>query len=165
MTDRTTSIRVAGLGGMGVLTAAGVLGSALLRRGYSVKKAEVHGMSQRGGSVSSEVRFGTRVLSPMIPRGEMDYLVLLEPDQRPLYERDLHAASVVLSVADFDATRVTNPRTVNIAMLGWLSIYLDVSRDRWSEAIRDHLPQRVVAINLEAFDAGVQAGKEHRRHG
>jgi indolepyruvate ferredoxin oxidoreductase beta subunit len=163
--ERSTNIRVAGLGGMGVLTAAGVLGDALLRHGYRVKKAEVHGMSQRGGSVSSEVRFGTQVLSPMIPRGEMDYLVLLEPDQRPLYERDLHPSTVVLSVADFDVTSVANPRAVNIAMLGWLSVYLDVPRDAWQEAIRERLPQRVAAINLDAFDAGAHTGQEHRRHG
>ena len=62
-----TNIRIAGLGGMGVLKATLILGEVLFEEGFDVKKAEVHGMAQRGGSVSSDVRFGKRVKSPMIP--------------------------------------------------------------------------------------------------
>ena len=62
----------AGIGGQGVILASDLLTVAAFRSGYDVKKSELHGMSQRGGSVSSDVRFGTKVWSPMVPRGEAD---------------------------------------------------------------------------------------------
>ena len=68
--EKTTNVTVAGLGGQGVLTVTDILAEVLFRAGFDVKKSEVHGMSQRGGSVSSEVRFGKSVASPMVPEGE-----------------------------------------------------------------------------------------------
>ena len=67
--DRVTNIVVAGLGGQGALKASDIVADAAVRTGLDVKKSEVHGMSQRGGSVSSDVRFGPRVFSPMVPPG------------------------------------------------------------------------------------------------
>ncbi len=79
--SRIVNVVLAGIGGQGVIKASDILADAALRAGRDVKKAEVHGMSQRGGSVTSDVRFGTapedRVLSPMVPRGEADFLVVL----------------------------------------------------------------------------------------
>lgn len=75
MQDKITNVRIAGLGGMGVLKASLILGELLFECGYDVKKAEVHGMSQRGGSISSDVRFGKKVVSPMIPDGKIDFLL------------------------------------------------------------------------------------------
>jgi indolepyruvate ferredoxin oxidoreductase beta subunit len=69
---------VAGVGGQGALLASNVLADVGVRAGYDVKKAELHGMSQRGGSVNSHVRWGEKVLSPVIGRGEVDYLIALE---------------------------------------------------------------------------------------
>src|SRR5512133_986528 len=76
-----TNVVLAGLGGQGVLTASDILAQAVLRAGYDVKKSEIKGMSQRGGSVTSDVRFGRAVFSPMVPAGEADFLVVLEPTQ------------------------------------------------------------------------------------
>jgi len=59
-----------GLGGQGVLKASDILADVAFSAGLDVKKSDVHGMSQRGGSVASDVRFGERVFSPMVPRGE-----------------------------------------------------------------------------------------------
>ena len=70
------SILLAGVGGQGVLTMAKVLGEAVLSRGESVVMSEVHGLSQRGGSVIVEMRVGAR--SPLIPRGGADFLISLE---------------------------------------------------------------------------------------
>jgi len=67
-----------GVGGQGILTASDILAEAGLRAGYDVKKSEVHGMSQRGGVVSSHVRFGPRVYSPLIGQGEADFLLSFE---------------------------------------------------------------------------------------
>lgn len=69
---------VVGVGGQGALLASNVLAEVGVRAGYDVKKAEVHGMSQRGGSVNSHVRWGEVVRSPVIGRGEVDYLIALE---------------------------------------------------------------------------------------
>jgi indolepyruvate ferredoxin oxidoreductase beta subunit len=67
-----------GVGGQGILTASDILAELGLRAGYDVKKSEVHGMSQRGGAVSSHVRFGPRVYSPLIAQGEVDFLLSFE---------------------------------------------------------------------------------------
>ncbi|MFH1635451.1 MAG: indolepyruvate oxidoreductase subunit beta [Chloroflexota bacterium] len=69
---------VVGVGGQGALLASNVLAEVGLRAGFDVKKAEVHGMSQRGGSVNSHVRWGADVKSPVIGRGEVDVLLSLE---------------------------------------------------------------------------------------
>ncbi|MDT8440948.1 MAG: indolepyruvate oxidoreductase subunit beta [Desulfuromonadales bacterium] len=69
-----TNILMAGVGGQGTLLASEILSEVLMLAGHDVKKAEVHGMAQRGGSVVSHVRFGSRVFSPTIPEGEADIL-------------------------------------------------------------------------------------------
>lgn len=74
MENKVTNILLAGVGGQGTLLASEVLSEALMLGGYDVKKSEVHGMSQRGGSVTSHVRFGAKVYSPLIPEGEADLL-------------------------------------------------------------------------------------------
>ena len=67
-----------GVGGQGTLLASNVLAHIGVRAGFDVKKAEVHGMAQRGGSVSSHMRWGEEIHSPLIGRGEVDYLVAFE---------------------------------------------------------------------------------------
>ena len=79
--SKVTNVVVAGLGGQGVLQGTDILADVALRAGYDVKKSEIKGMSQRGGSVTGDVRFGERVFSPMVPAGEADYLLVLEPTQ------------------------------------------------------------------------------------
>jgi indolepyruvate ferredoxin oxidoreductase beta subunit len=74
----TVNIVFAGVGGQGVLTASEALGRAAMHAGHEVKKSEVHGMAQRGGSVESQVRFGGFVNSPLIPSGSADFLVAFE---------------------------------------------------------------------------------------
>jgi indolepyruvate ferredoxin oxidoreductase beta subunit len=74
----TTNFLLVGVGGQGILTASDILAEFGLRAGCDVKKSEVHGMSQRGGAVSSHVRFGPRVYSPLIAQGEVDFLIALE---------------------------------------------------------------------------------------
>jgi len=74
MADKVTNILLAGVGGQGILLASEVLSEVMMLAGYDVKKNEIHGMSQRGGSVVSHVRFGKEVFSPIIPEGEADVL-------------------------------------------------------------------------------------------
>ena len=75
---KTMNIMIVGVGGQGSLLASKLLGRLLLTKGYDIKVSEVHGMSQRGGSVVTYVRFGDRVYSPIVDKGEADYIVSFE---------------------------------------------------------------------------------------
>ncbi len=74
----TKNVMIVGVGGQGSLLASKLLGHLLLEQGYDVKVSEVHGMSQRGGSVVTYVRYGDKVASPVIDKGEADYIVSFE---------------------------------------------------------------------------------------
>ncbi|MBV1820060.1 indolepyruvate oxidoreductase subunit beta [Anaerosalibacter bizertensis] len=76
--DNTKSILLVGVGGQGTILASKVLSEGLVEAGYDVKMSEIHGMAQRGGSVSTQVRFGDKVFSPIIGKGEADILVSFE---------------------------------------------------------------------------------------
>jgi indolepyruvate ferredoxin oxidoreductase, beta subunit len=78
MSDRVYNVLIVGVGGQGIILASDVLGKVAAAHGYDVKKNEIHGMAQRGGSVSSHVRFGKRVSSPIIKMGEADVLLSFE---------------------------------------------------------------------------------------
>lgn len=75
---KTTNLMIVGVGGQGTLLASKLLGRLLVSEGYDVKVSEVHGMSQRGGSVVTYVKFGEKVYSPVITEGEADYIVSFE---------------------------------------------------------------------------------------
>jgi indolepyruvate ferredoxin oxidoreductase beta subunit len=74
----TMNILIVGVGGQGVLLASQILSEVALQAGYDVKKSEVHGMSQRGGVVSSHIRIGRKVYSPLIPSGRADVILAFE---------------------------------------------------------------------------------------
>lgn len=74
----TRSIMIVGVGGQGSLLASKLLGKLLMNEGYDVKVSEVHGMSQRGGSVVTYVRYGDKVYSPVIDEGEADFIISFE---------------------------------------------------------------------------------------
>lgn len=76
--NQTKNIMIAGVGGQGTLLASRLLGHLLLKKGYDLKISEVHGMSQRGGSVVTYVRYGKKVHSPVIEKGEADILLSFE---------------------------------------------------------------------------------------
>ena len=156
---RLASVVFAGLGGQGVIKASDILADAAFRDGRDVKKAEIHGMSQRGGSVTSDVRFGDEVLSPMVPRGEADYLVVLSADQvennLPLLKSD-----GILIPPDFVAeSSLPNRRSLNVALLGALSHHLDIPVPVWLDAIRAALPARLHEVNEKAFQMGRAAAR------
>jgi len=74
MDAKITNILLVGVGGQGILLAAEILSETCMLAGFDVKKSEIHGMSQRGGSVVSHVRYGREVFSPIVPEGEGDIL-------------------------------------------------------------------------------------------
>ena len=76
--NQVTSVLIVGVGGQGTLLASRLLGNAMVTAGFDVKVSEVHGMSQRGGSVETYVRYGEKVYSPVIEKGGADYILAFE---------------------------------------------------------------------------------------
>lgn len=153
------NIKFAGIGGMGVLKASLIFSEAVFRSGADVKKAEVHGMSQRGGSLCSDVRFGKNVFSPMIPKGEVDILVLLQDDQLPLYQAYLNQNAIILKASQIDITKLSNRKSLNIAMLGLLSTYLSLDDKLFFDVIKENLPDKLYESNHAAFLYGKSIGE------
>ena len=89
--SKTTSIMIVGVGGQGSLLASKLLGRLLVDDGYDVKVSEVHGMSQRGGSVVTYVRFGEKVYSPIVTAGEADFIIAFEKLEAARYAPYLKA--------------------------------------------------------------------------
>ncbi len=126
----TKSIMIVGVGGQGTLLASKLLGRLLLSRGYDVKVSEVHGMSQRGGSVVTYVRWGDRVYSPIINKGQADcilsfelleaarYTEYLKPDGRIIVNsQQINPMPVIAGTASYPENLVEK--------LGALGIHVD----------------------------------------
>ncbi len=154
MPDRVINVCVAGLGGQGVIKASDILADVAFRAGMDVKKAEVHGMSQRGGSVTSDVRYGPTVLSPMIPRGEADFLLVLAPSEVEVTRPLLRDGGVLIPPDLVDEKALPNRKSLNVALLGALSRHLDLPESLWLDAIRAALPERLHDVNERAFRIG-----------
>jgi indolepyruvate ferredoxin oxidoreductase, beta subunit len=189
--NKVKNILLAGVGGQGILLASEVISEVMLMAGLDVKKNEVHGMSQRGGSVVSHVRYGEKVYSSIIPEGEVDilfsfelletcrYLPLLRKNGRVVVNdwkiappsvalgkqpypenltdsiRQQFPATTVVSGLDL-ALAAGNAKTVNTVLLGALSNILEFDRELWLTALRKMIPQRLLEVNLRAFDSGCQ---------
>ena len=136
--SKVTNILVSGIGGQGVMTAAEILSQTALHQGYDVKKTEVAGMAQRGGVVTSHVRFGDKVLSPSIPAGEADILVGFEPAEALRWCGQLRPDGVAM------VNRVRQePPVVSFGLY-----------DYPDDPVGD---MRKAGINVHAFDAGAIA--------
>lgn len=189
--SKVNNILLAGVGGQGILLASEVISEVMLLAGLDVKKNEIHGMSQRGGSVVSHVRYGEKVHSSIIPEGEVDilfsfevletcrYLPLLRKNGRvvvndwkiappsvalgkQVYPENLLESirrqfplTTVVSGLDL-ALQAGNSKAVNTVLLGALSNILDFDRDLWLTALRRMIPERLLAVNLQAFALGCQ---------
>ena len=152
--SKVNNIVVAGLGGQGVLKVTDILSEALFKAGFDVKKSEVHGMSQRGGSVSSEVRYGEEVASPMVPAGEADVLAVLDSTQLEVARGVLKADGVAIVPEDLPLDKLQNPKALNTMMLGAVSKYIDLPVESFIEALKKNLPEKLHAMNIEMFELG-----------
>jgi indolepyruvate ferredoxin oxidoreductase beta subunit len=159
MGARVVNVVFAGLGGQGAIKASDILADAAFRAGHDVKKAEIHGMSQRGGSVTSDVRYGPEVLSPMIPRGQADFMVVLAPSEVEVNRPNLKAGGLLIPPDAVDEARLTNKRSLNVALLGALAARLDLPEACWLEAIKAALPERLHGVNEQAFRLGQESAR------
>ena len=100
---KTTSLMIVGVGGQGTLLASKLLGKLLMAQGYDVKVSEVHGMSQRGGSVVTYVKYGDKVYSPVITEGEADYIVSFEKLEAARYVSCLkEGGKIIVNTQEID---------------------------------------------------------------
>lgn len=97
MENDVKNIMIVGVGGQGALLASKTLGQVLLDSGYDVKVSEVHGMSQRGGSVVTYVRYGKKVYSPIIDKGEADFIVSFELLEAARYTQYLKKGGYIVT--------------------------------------------------------------------
>lgn len=142
MSDKVTNILLVGVGGQGTLLASEILSETFMLAGFDVKKSEIHGMSQRGGSVVSHVRFGREVASPTVPEGEGDVLLGFELLETYRYLSLLHTGAKVV-VNDY---RILPPSV----LLGQ-----EVYPDDLTERIRCRFPDFLLVDGLHlAREAG-----------
>lgn len=186
----TKNIMIVGVGGQGTLLASRILGNVLIGEGYDVKVSEVHGMSQRGGSVVTYVRYGDAVASPIIEEGEADIILafeLLEAlralpflkaggkmlvnrqaiDPMPVItgaakypqnaEEELQqkASAVVLDALHL-AKSAGNSKAVNVVLIGALARATDIPVEKWTQAIKNTVPEKFLESNLKAFSLGYE---------
>ena len=159
MSSKPTNVVIAGLGGQGVLKASDILADVVFAAGLDVKKSELHGMSQRGGSVSSDVRFGEQVFSPMVAVGEADFLVVLAPDQIEVNRAALRSGGVLIEPSQIDESSLSNKKSINVALLGVLSRHLPFSVEAWTAALQRNLPEKLHEANLKSFSIGRGVGQ------
>ena len=155
----TTNVLFYGIGGQGVLSASEVCALAALNDGYHVKKSEVKGMAQRGGSVESYVRFGPCVLSPLPPEGQADILVCLYESEYPRLKSELKKGGVDLFSYLSRAHQAVGPHKIflNTYMLGVVSSFLQIKAESWEKAINDTF-KREQTQNIKYFYQGRQEG-------
>ncbi|MDD5348412.1 MAG: indolepyruvate oxidoreductase subunit beta [Candidatus Omnitrophica bacterium] len=157
--DKTINVLFCGTGGQGVLKASEVLGQAAIIEGYHVKKSEVHGMAQRGGSVESHLRFGTEVFSPLIPKGEADFLAVFNKEEGARLKNFLKTGGKDLSaILDRPEAFAHGAKFLNTYLLGVLSASLPIAESSWLQAIEEEFRDRSLEENKTAFMQGRKTG-------
>ena len=166
MSNSVKNIMIVGVGGQGTLLASKLLGYVLMQQGYDVKVSEVHGMSQRGGSVVTYVRFGDKVYSPVIDKGEADYILSFEKLEALRWIEylkiggqieKLESAGAKVDAKDFlsIAEEAGSAKAVNIVLMGRLSDYFkDIPYEVWDKAIDEIVPEKYRELNHKALKLG-----------
>ena len=146
------NVTFGGIGGQGIIKASELVGWAAMYEGYHVKKSEVHGMSQRGGSVESHVRFGKKIYSPLIAPGSADFLMCFHADEHYRLERFLKSGGVdLISYLEPLSKMIENPRHMNTALVGVLAAHLPISDASWQKALKTVFPAKILAGNKVVF--------------
>ena len=137
----TKSILLVGVGGQGTILASKILTLGLMEAGYDVKMSEIHGMSQRGGSVSSQVRYGEKVMSPVIEKGNADIIVSFEKMEALRYLDYLKEGGVIV---------VNDEEIPSMSVITGEEVYPDDILDE----IRIHAKETVVEATKLARELG-----------
>jgi len=137
----TKSILLVGVGGQGTILASKILSSGLLEAGYDVKMSEIHGMSQRGGAVSTHVRYGDKVYSPVIERGSADILVSFEQME---------------ALRWLEYVKPTGKAIVNSLVLNPMPVL--IGQAVYSDKILDEISSKIDSIILDAHGEAAKMG-------
>ena len=187
------NIMIVGVGGQGTLLASRVLGAIAFKKNYDVKVSEVHGMSQRGGSVVTYIKYGTKIHSPLIEKGEADIILAFEKLEALRWtdylkddgmiiinDQEINPMSVITGKAKYpseiiktisgkyknvyplDALKIAiqcgNLKAVNIVLLGVMAAKTAaIDKQDWEQAIKETVPEKLLKVNVEAFNAGYKA--------
>lgn len=150
---KTVNILFCGTGGQGILTAAEIAGLAAMYDGYHVKKSEVHGMAQRGGSVESHLRFGKEVFSPIITDGQVDFMLAFDKGEHDRMIKLLKKDGIDLFPDFVEADKkIADKKFLNTYMLGILSKHLGLSKESWQKAMKDVFKTKFIEKNFEVFN-------------
>ena len=180
------NIMIVGVGGQGTLLASRILGKVAIKEGYDVKVSEVHGMSQRGGSV----KYSDKVYSPIIDRGEADLILAFEmleamralpylkkggkmiantQKMNPMpvitgameYPENIEeklSAKINLQAVDALslAEKAGTIKAVNVVLIGLLAKSMDVDKNVWIDVIKETVPEKFLDVNIKAFELGYE---------
>jgi len=135
MKDSVTSLLLAGVGGQGVLLASDIICKVMMRAGLDVKKSEVHGMAQRGGCVTSHVRYGRKVYSPIAKEGDVNVLVSFEKLETLRYLNYLKQDGKVI-INDEEIF----PPSVNLGEAAYPADAVDIVRHRFKDVLVVNAP-------------------------
>lgn len=160
MKQQQYNITFGGIGGQGIITASELLGWAAMYDGYPVKKSEVHGMSQRGGSVESHVRFGKGVHSSLLGLGQADFLLCFHDDEHARLAHFLKTGGIDLfSWLDKAKGMIDTPKALNTALMGVLAAYLPIRDESWDRAFETVFPEKLREANKTIFRTVRQAAQ------
>jgi indolepyruvate ferredoxin oxidoreductase beta subunit len=183
------NIMIVGVGGQGTLLTSKILGIVAMKKSYDVKVSEVHGMSQRGGSVVTYVKFADKVYSPIIEKGEADIILAFEELEAMRWidylkssgsiiinRQKVNPMPVIIGKAKYPeniverikgavkntiaiealpmAKECGNIKAVNVVLIGVLARSTQIEKEVWLEAIREVVPQKLLDVNIKAFEAG-----------
>ncbi len=141
--EESGNILFSGVGGQGILLASEITAYSLLAAGYDAKKSEVHGMAQRGGSVTAQLRFGKRVYSPLIEPGRADIQMAFEMMEAVRYLPYLHPGSKVI----VNTQKILPPSVAN-------------GQAQYPENVLDHLTEKgITVVPVDAFDIAREVGE------
>ena len=135
------NILLVGVGGQGTILASKILTSGLMKAGYDVKMSEIHGMSQRGGSVSTQVRYGDKVYSPIVGRGSADVIVAFEEME---------------ALRWLDHLKIGGKMVINDHQIQPVPVNLGVAE--YPEGIIEHLKEKVDVLSFKAAEVATELG-------
>ena len=135
------NILLVGVGGQGTILASKILTSGLMKAGYDVKMSEIHGMSQRGGSVSTQVRFGDKVYSPIVGKGSADVIVAFEEME---------------ALRWLDHLKIGGKMVINDHQIQPVPVNLGVAE--YPEGIIEHLKEKVDVLSFKAAEVATELG-------
>ena len=170
---KTRSIMIVGVGGQGSLLASRIIGNVLLSQGFDVKVSEVHGMSQRGGSVVTYVKYGSEVCSPVVEKGEADikkggHIITSTQQIDPMpvitgaavYPEDIigklkaEGVDVIAVDALALAEQAGTAKASNVVLMGVVSTKMAFDEDVWQKALENCVPAKFLELNKKAFALG-----------